>query len=247
MSAGQRAAAGVLLIAVLTVALWLSGTVASAATLTAYATMVLAVGTVGLAWGAIGTYVEQRRQLTAQQHQLELAWENDIAQVIVRRISGPGDYLRVNVTNNSSRAIRCVYVWADIDGISGHYEAVVQDTDPNSDRAITSRRMRVFRITVGGSELYRCLRTMLPGDTEAFVQFTQTSNEPLLNVDNAWIKAQAIFADIRGTWWKASEDGDLEMLPEPPSLVTENRPVMRRTASHVYRGPYANPAEHQEE
>jgi len=88
---------------------------------------------------------------------------------------------------------------------------------------------------------------MLPGDTEAFVQFTQTSNEPLLNVDNAWIKAQAIFADIRGTWWKASEDGDLEMLPEPPSLVTENRPVMRRTASHVYRGPYANPAEHQEE
>lgn len=247
MSAAQRAAAGVLLIAALTVALWLSGIVASAATLAAYATMVLAAGTVGLAWGAIGTYVEQRRQITAQQHQLELAWENEIAQVIVRRISGPGDYLRVNVTNNSTRAIRCVYVWADIDGFSGHYEAVVQDTDPNSGQAITSRRMRVFRITVGGSELYRCLRTMLPGDTEAFVQFTQTSDQPLLNVDNAWIKAQAIFADIRGTWWKASEDGDLEMLPEPPTLVTEHRPVMGRTAFPVYRGPYANPAEHQEE
>jgi hypothetical protein len=247
MSAAQRAAAGVLLIAVLTVALWLSGTVASAATLTAYATMVLSAGTVGLAWGAIGTYVEQRRQLTAQQHQLELAWENDIAQVIVRRISGPGDYLRVNVTNNSSRAIRSVYVWADIDGIVDHYEAVVQDTDPQSDQAITSRRMRVFRITVGGSELYRCLRTMLPGDTEAFVQFTRPGDQPLLNVDNAWIKAQAIFADIRSAWWRASEDGDLEMLPKPPSLVTENRPVMGRAAFQAYRGPHADPTEHQAE
>ena len=220
MSAAQRAAAGVLLIAVLTVALWLSGAVASAATLTAYATMVLAAGTVGLAWGAIGTYVEQRRQLTAQQHQLDLAWENDISQVIVRRISGPGHYLKVNVTNNSSRAIRSVYVWADIDGTSGHYEAVVQDTDPNSGQAITSRRMRAFRITVGGSELYWSLRAILPGDTEAFVQFTKSGDQPLPNVDNAWIKAQAIFADIRGTWWKASEDGDLEMLPEPPSLAS---------------------------
>ena len=166
--------------------------------------------------GSVGTYVEQRRQITAQQHQLELAWENDIAQVIVRRTSGPGDYLRVDISNNSSRAIRAVYVWADIDGTSGHYEAVFQNHDPNSGQTITSRRMRVFRITVDGSELYRCLRTMLPGDTETFAQFTQTNDQPLLNVDNAWIKAQAIFADIKGGWWKASEDGDLEMLPEPP-------------------------------
>ena len=232
-----------MLIAALTVALWLSGAVASAATLTAYATMVLAAGTVGLAWGAIGAYVEQRRQITAQQHQLELTWENDIAQVIVRRISGPGDYLRVNVTNNSSRAIRCVYIWADIDGISGHYEGVVQDTDPNSGQAIMSRRMRIFRITVGGSELYRCLRTMLPGDSETFVQFTQLNDQPLLNVDNAWIKAQALFADIKGDWWKASEDGDLEILPEPPRLITEDRPVMGRSIP-THRGLQPSPGDH---
>src|SRR5260370_33340937 len=71
MSATQRATAGVLLIAALTVALWLSGIVASAATLTAYATMVLAAGTVGLAWGPIGTYLAQGRTLAPQQHQRE--------------------------------------------------------------------------------------------------------------------------------------------------------------------------------
>jgi hypothetical protein len=180
MSATQRGAAGVLLIAVLTVALWLSGTVATATTLAAYATLVLAAGTVGLAWGAIGTYVEQRRQIKAQQYQLELAWENDIAQVIVRRLSRPGDYLKVNVTNNSSRAIRSVYVWADINGISGHYQAIVQDTDPNSGQPITSRRMRAFRITIGTSELYWSLRTMFPGDSEDFVQFRHVNNQPLL-------------------------------------------------------------------
>lgn len=244
MSTTQRAASGVLLIAALTIALWLSGILASAATLTAFATIVLAGGTVGLAWGAIGTYVEQRRQIAAQQNQLEQAWENDVAQVIVRRVSGPGEYLRVVIANNSSRAIRSVYVWADIDGTSGHYEAVVQDTDPNSGQAFASRRMRVFRITVGGSELYRCLRTILPGDSETFVQFTQTVDQPLLNVDNAWIKAQAIFADIKGTWWEADEDGDLQMLPEPRSLVTQDRPVMGRgLAGHDDH--QASPADHQ--
>ncbi len=97
--------------------------------------------------------------------------------------------------------------------------------------------MRVFRITVGGRELYRCLRTMLPCDSETFLQFTQLNDQPLLDVDNAWIKAQALFADIKGAWWKASEDGDLEMLPESPSLATEDRRVMGRGISGFSRPP----------
>jgi hypothetical protein len=131
---------------------------------------VLAAGTVGLAWGAIGTYVQQRQQIAAQQSQLELAWVNDIAQITVRRLSGPGEFLKVEVTNHSSRAIRAIYVWADIDNMGGHYEATTRDIDEHSGQSVISRRMRVWRITVGGYELYRCLRTMLPGDAELFEQ-----------------------------------------------------------------------------
>jgi hypothetical protein len=46
----------------------------------------------------------------------------------------PGKYLKVKITNNSSRAIRSVYVWADVDRMRPHYEAVVVDTDPRMGR-----------------------------------------------------------------------------------------------------------------
>lgn len=233
LTATQRVTAGIAGAVVVTIILWLTGLVDSAATLTAYATLLLASGTIGLAWGAIGTYVEQRRQgleqqrqIAAQQHQLEIARENDIAQVAVKRLSGPGEFLKISVTNNSSRAIRAVYVWADVDGMRPHYEAIVEDTDPQTGQARTSRRMRVFRITVGDDELYRCYRAMLPGETETFVQFTHTVAQAVPDVDNAWITAYALFSDITGTWWKCSQDGELERLPEAPTLVTENRPVM---------------------
>ncbi len=225
LSASQRVAAGIAVVALVTIILWLTGVVATAATLTAYATLLLAGGTIGLAWGAIGTYVEQHRQIVAQQHQLEIARENDIAQVTVKRISGPGEVLKINVTNNSSRAIRSVYVWAKVQGMRPHYETILQDTDPRTGQAVMSRRMRTGRIVMDGDELYRCYRTMPPGQSETFVQFRGDDN-PVADVDNAWITAYALFADIRGTWWKCSEDGDVEPLPEGPTSVIENRPAM---------------------
>jgi len=217
---------GISLAIVVTIILWLTGVVATASNLTAYATLLLASGTIGLAWGAVGTYVEQHAQIAAQQRQLEIARENDIAQVVVKRISGPGEVLKINVTNNSSRAIRSVYVWAKVQGMRPHYETVLQDTDSQTGQPAMSRRMRTARIIVDGDELYRCYRTMPPGESETFVQFMRADAYPLPDVDNAWITAYALFSDIRGSWWKCSEDGELETVPDGPEPVVENRPVM---------------------
>jgi hypothetical protein len=233
LSASERVAAGIALVALVTILLWLTGVVASAATLTAYSTLLLAGGTTGLAWGAIGTYVEQRRQgleqqkqIAAQQHQLEIAWENDIAQVTVKRISGPGEVLQIKVINNSSRAIRSVYVWAVVQGMSPHYETVLQDTDSQTGQLRMSRRMQTARIMVDSGELYRSYRAMQPGHSETFVQFRSDELGPVPDVSNAWITAYAMFSDIKGAWWKCSEDGDVEPVPDGPVPVIENRPVM---------------------
>lgn len=136
--------AGVATILALTLSLWLAGVITSAAALTAYATTALAVGTVGLAAGAIGTYRQQLREATARERQLEAAKEDDIARVIVERTSAPGEFLVADVTNNSSRAIRSVYVWADVDGMTGHYHAAVFEIDPQPGQEIASRRMPVL-------------------------------------------------------------------------------------------------------
>ena len=233
LSASQRVAAGMAVVALATIILWLTGVVATAATLTAYATLLLAGGTIGLAWGAIGTYVEmrkqsaeQQKQIAAQQHQLEIARENEIAQVVVKRLTGPGEVLKINVTNNSGRAIRSVYVWAKVQGMRPHYETILQDTDPRSGQLVTSRRMLTAHIIEDGDELYRCYRTMPPGQSETFVQFRSDELGPAPEVSNARITAYAMFSDIRGTWWKCSEDGDVLAVPDGPTPVIENRPAM---------------------
>jgi hypothetical protein len=35
-----------------------------------------------------------------------------------------------------------------------------------------------------------------------------------------------MFSDIKGAWWKCSEDGDVLPVPDGPTPVAENRPVM---------------------
>lgn len=147
----QQVIAALSAVALLIVVLVLTGA-DSAARLTAAGTILLGAGTIGLAAGAIGTYVEQRRQIAQQQHQLEAAKENDIAQILVRRLSGPGQFMEVEIANHSRRAIRAVYVWADIDRVTGHYQAVVKEKDSPSGQMVISRRMRVWRITVGSAQ-----------------------------------------------------------------------------------------------
>jgi type VI protein secretion system component VasK len=134
---------------IVTIVLWVTGDIGTATQLTAYATTVLAIGTVGLAGGAIGTYIEQRKanqsqavEIAEQERQLERAMESDIAQVLVRRSSGPGEKVRVEVKNNSSRAIRFVYIWVSVEGVPGFYHTVVIETDSRTGQDIRSRRMQ---------------------------------------------------------------------------------------------------------
>jgi hypothetical protein len=181
----------------------------------------LALGTGALAGGTIGLLREQR---DSERRKLAQAIEADIACVIVNRISGPGQYLRVEVRNNSSRAIHQVYVWADIERVSGRYHTVVLDADPRTGQFHMSRRMRLLPVTADDKELYHSFRAIFPGQLILFDQDTQLNQcrDPLLDIDNSSIKAWALFASAAGTtWWKCSEDGDIIRLDEPPALVQE--------------------------
>jgi hypothetical protein len=220
--------AAVAALLLVTVGLWAGKVITTSAALTAYATTMLAFGTIALAGGTIGLLREQRnanKVLADQEHKrLAQAAEDDIARVVVNRISGPGQYLRVEVANHSSRAIRQVYVWADIERVIGRYHAVVLEADPRTGQLLISRRMRVSRVTVDGKELYHSYRTIFPGQSILFDQDTKMAQcrDPLLEIDNAAIKTWALFADAAGiSWWKCSEDGEIYRLDEPPALVQE--------------------------
>ena len=213
--------AAIAVLLVLTVGLWVGKVISTSGELIAYAIAMLALGTWALAGGTIGLLGEQRN---AARRRLAQAAEDDIACVMVNRVSGPGQYLRVEVRNNSSRAIRQVYVWADIARVSGRYHAVVLDADPRTGQLRMSRRMRLLPVTVDDKELYHSYRTIFPGQFVVFDQDTQLTQcrDPLLDIDNAAIKTWALFASTAGTpWWKCSEDGDIVRLDEPPALVQE--------------------------
>jgi hypothetical protein len=211
------------LVLALTLGLWVGDVITNSAALTAYATAVLALGTVLLAVGAIGTYVDQHRTIAEQRAQLAAVKKDAIAQILVDRASKPGEYLRVEVRNNSNRAIRRVYVWADIPA-SNRYHAAVFDSELRADgpKLVMSRRMHAFRISYDGKELLRSYRAILPGETQIFDQVKDAPpREAVLNVDDSYITAYALFADSDGVWWKCSEEGDLERLPQPPEQSHE--------------------------
>lgn len=210
----------------LTVGLWVGKIITTSSALVAYATSMLALGTVALAGGTIGLLREQRN---AERRKVEQATEDDIACVMVNRISGPGQYLRVEIRNNSRRAIREVYVWADIERVSGRYHAVVLDGDPRTGQLQLSRRMRLFPVSMDGKELYRSYRAIFPGQFVIFDQDTQMNQcrDPVLDIDNASIKTWALFASAAGTtWWKCSEDGEIIRLGEPPALAQDVHPQL---------------------
>jgi hypothetical protein len=216
------AAAAVLLL--LTIGLWAGKIITTSSALVAYATSMLALGAVALAGGTIGLLSEQRN---AERRKLEQATEDDIACVMVNRISGPGQYLRVEVRNNSRRAIRDVYVWAEIERVSGRYHAVVLDADQRTGQLLISRRMRLLPVMMDDRELYRSYRAVFPGQFVIFDQDIHMNQcrDPLLDIDNASIKAWALFVNAAGTtWWKCSEDGEIVRLDGPPALVQEAQP-----------------------
>jgi len=223
--------AAITVVLLLTVGLWAGKVITTSGALVAYATAMLALGSFVLAGGAIGLLREQRN---AESRKSEQAAEDDIASVVVNRISGPGQYLRVEVRNNSRRAIREVYVWADIERVSGRYHAVVLDGDPRTGQLRLSQRMRLLPVMMDDKELYRSYRAIFPGQFVIFDQDIQMNQcrDPLLDIDNASIKTWALFASAAGTtWWKCSEDGEIIRLDEPPALLQEVQPQPGRGSS----------------
>lgn len=217
----------------LTVGLWIGKVITTSSELIAYATAMLALGTAALAGGTIGLLREQRN---SERRRLAQATEDDMACVVVNRISGPGQYLRVEVRNNSSRAIRQVYVWAEIERVTGRYHAVVLDADPRTGQLRMSRRMRLLPITVDDKELYHSYRAIFPGQFVFFDQDTQMNQcrDPMLDIDNASIKTWALFVGTGGNpWWKCSEDGEIIRLDEPPALVQEVLSQRRAAAADL--------------
>jgi hypothetical protein len=177
------------------------GLLATAAQVTAWATAVLAVGAVAAAAAVAAAYAElgtANQQLAAQ---LLRGREADLAQVEIERYSGPGELLRVNLRNGSTRAIRNVYVWADVQGVPGHYAAGVPAEDPQS------RHMANVPHNEG---LYWRLRVIRPGRQAFFTQLVHLNPQPLAAPADATITAFAEFTDSDGTWWRCDEDGNLQ-------------------------------------
>lgn len=174
------------------------GLVSTAAQVVAYSAAVVALASVGLAAGVISSQSELRSANRRQADQTSKRRAADLAQVEIERHSGPGELLRINVRNGSERAILNVYVWADVQGIPGHYAAGVPADDP------LSRRM----VNVPHDEgLIWRLRVIHPGRQAFFTQLVHMSPHPLPAVPDAAITAFAEFADADGTWWRCDEDG----------------------------------------
>jgi len=176
----------------------LGGFLGTAAQVTAYATAVLASGTMGLAAGAVGMYAEQRKANQQQAGQLARQKAAGLAQVKVERFSGPGELLRVDVHNGGERAIANVYVWADARGVRGHYAAGVPVED--------AQARRMANVPHDGDLCWQ-LRVVRPGQHAFFTQLTHLNPQPVAARADADITAFAEFTDTGGVWWRCDEDG----------------------------------------
>jgi hypothetical protein len=191
----------------------LGGFLGTAAQVTAYATAVLAFGAMGLAAGAVGTYVELRKANQQLAGQLARQRVADIAQVRIERFSGPGEMLRIDVHNGSEAAIRNVYVWADARNVTGHYAAGVPVEDAQS---------RHMANVPHDNDLCWQLRVVRPGQHAFFTQLTHLNPQPVAVLADADITAFAEFTDTDGVWWRCDEDGSVsrQQPREPPPGAT---------------------------
>jgi hypothetical protein len=207
-------------VAVLTIMLWLPGWLGTAGRLTAYAVLLLALGVAVLAAGAIGVYAEQRDAVRQHADQLARAKIADIAQVQIDRLSGPGELVTINVRNASSRAIRNVYVWADVRGVAGHVATGIPAQDARSRHMIYVPR---------DDDLHWRLRAIRPGADALFTQLTHMNPNPVPAVTDAEITAFAEFADAEGAWWRCDEDGTVTRREPAEPLVAGSRRGARPT------------------
>lgn len=222
---------------VITLLLWASGVLGDAAQVTAYATAVLAIGTTGLAAGAIGTYVEQRKtnyqqaqEIAQQAKELERGRINEMAQVRIERYGGPGEFGTVRVRNNTSRAIRNVYVWIQVRGVANRYHLVVKKEFLSGNDEMFRTMEHVPRGVTDGDDLQWRMRTILPHDEVNSEQIKfMHDNQPITTaLQDSDMTAWAEFMDSDGHWWRCNEDGEVN--PAPPSVPATVQPHPMRPA-----------------
>jgi hypothetical protein len=211
---------------ILTIVLVSIGTLGDPGQVTAYATVILAIGTVGLAVGAIGTYLEQRDTNRQQAKQLTAAEVANMAQVMITRRTGMGEFLEVVVHNGASRAIREIYVWADTRGITGrlHLGVLNQEGRVDDQAAGIGRGMRNVP---HGPDLYWQYRAILPGRDVIFEQLRfMSNNQPApVSIADTDITTYAEFIDIHGNWWRVDEDGNVNQIEPEPTPPPPPNPI----------------------
>jgi hypothetical protein len=203
---------------ILTIVLTSIGTLGDPSQVTAYATVILAIGTVGLAVGAIGTYLEQRDTNRQQAGQLAAAEIADMAQVMITRHTGPGQFLTATVHNWSRRAIREIYAWAQVDGITDRYHTAVLQGGGSLGRGM--------RNVPHGPNLYWQYRAILPGKEALFQQLKHMSDQQLpQSVPDTDITVYAEFIDVNGKWWRIGEDGNVNQIEPEPTPPPQPNPI----------------------
>jgi hypothetical protein len=216
-------------VVVLAAVLKVVGVLGTAAQVFAFATAVLATASVALAAGVLSGYAELKAANQRLTDQLSRSRAAEIAQVEIERFSGPGELLRINIRNGSQRAIKDVYVWADVRGVPGHYAAGVPGDDP------LSRRM----VNVPHPEgLHWRLRVIHPGRQAFFTQLVHLNPHPLPAAADAAITAFAEFTDADGSWWRCDEDGNV-IRREIDERETPDQPMPAQPPA--LRGPAPEP------
>src|SRR5579875_802742 len=228
----RRGAIGALVVVAITLLLWGIGVLSDATQVTAYATTVLAIGTVGLAIGAIGTYIEQRKtneqqakEIEQQAKEHENGLVNEMAQVRLERYMS-GGFGVVRLRNSSSRAIRNVYVWIEVRGITGRYNLAVKSKDAGAGQDTMFRGMENAPRGIAGGEVYWRMRTILPGDELVFEQIRfMYDNQPIPVTSDSDVTAWAEFEDTSGRWWRCNEDGEVDYAPPTVPVAVQPHPM----------------------
>jgi hypothetical protein len=166
----------------------------------AFATTMLALGVAALAAGAAGTYAELRQENEHHQHAAARQRLADIAQVEIERLTGPGEMLQVSLRNGSPRAIRSIYVWADVRGRPGHIAAGIPVGDA---------RVRRMTNLPHAEDLQWQLRSLGPGQQALFAQIAHLDPHPVQALADDDICAFAEFTDVDDGWWRLDEDGNV--------------------------------------
>lgn len=200
MSRSRLALGAAAAVVVLAALVRLAGVLHTAGQVIAFAATMLALGAAGLAAGAAGTYAELRQ---ANEHQQQAAARQrlaDIAQVEIERLTGPGDMLQVSLRNGSARAIRNIYIWADVRGRPGHIAAGIPVGDA---------RVRRMTNVPHAEELQWQLRSLGPGQQALFAQIAHLDPHPVQAMSDDDICAYAEFTDAEDGWWRCDEDGNV--------------------------------------